>query len=187
MKSSVSLFKKDVSIQAILYILNQMGGKCDIHKCMKILYFSDNAHLSEYGRTITGDTYYHMAYGAVPTHIYDILKAVRGDSYFSNTEEVQKIKKECFHFVNNILIVSTAMPDMDYLSQSDIEILNMHIEQLRHKTFSEVTEMSHGYAWQTTADNNPISIRARLTEMGDTDDFITYIEKQLETEEVFCG
>ena len=39
------LFKQGIAIQAILYILKQMGGTCDIHKCHKILYFADNEHL----------------------------------------------------------------------------------------------------------------------------------------------
>ena len=51
------LFKQNVAIQAVLYILQQMGGVCDIHKCHKILYFADNEHLSKYGRSITGDSY----------------------------------------------------------------------------------------------------------------------------------
>ena len=52
------LFKQDIAIQAILYILQRMGGTCDIHRCCKILYFADNEHLSKYGRSITGDAYY---------------------------------------------------------------------------------------------------------------------------------
>ncbi len=54
------LFKQDIAIQAILYILQRMGGMCDIHRCHKILYFADNEHLSKYGRSITGDAYVRM-------------------------------------------------------------------------------------------------------------------------------
>ena len=68
------LFKQDVTIQAILYILQKMGGVCDIHKCHKILYFADNEHLSRWGRSITGDTYIKMDFGPVPTCVYDLLK-----------------------------------------------------------------------------------------------------------------
>ncbi len=73
------LFKQGIAIQAILYILKKMGGTCDIHKCHKILYFADNEHLSKYGRSITGDAYVRMDFGPVPTCIYDLFKAVRGD------------------------------------------------------------------------------------------------------------
>ena len=51
------LFKEEVSINALLYILKQLGGVCDMHKASKIFYYADQRHLSLYGRTITGDVY----------------------------------------------------------------------------------------------------------------------------------
>ncbi len=175
------LFKQDIAIQAILYILKQMGGKCDIHKCHKILYFADNEHLSEYGRSITGDTYVRMDFGPVPTCIYDLFKAVRGDSFFAS--QVDDVRNNCFHFVNKRDIEAVASPDMSYLSESDIEILDKYIFKLKNKGFSEVSDASHGYAWSHTAQNSVISVRDRLTEMGDSDEYIKYIEEQLQAEE----
>lgn len=175
------LFKQDVTIQAILYILKRMGGTCDIHKCHKILYFADNEHLSKYGRSITGDAYVRMDFGPVPTCIYDLFKAVRGDSYFAS--QVEGLRKECFHFVNHNCITAVADPDMSYLSESDVEVLDKHIDQMKNKDFSEVSNASHGYAWSHTAQNGIISVRDRLTEMGDTEEYIRYIEEQMRAEE----
>lgn len=175
------LFKRDVAIQAILYILKMMGGKCDIHKCHKILYFADNEHLSKYGRSITGDAYVRMDFGPVPTCIYDLFKAVRGDSFFAS--QVDDVRNGSFHFVNNKDIAAVAEPDMSYLSESDVEMLNKYIEKLRDKDFIEVTDASHGYAWMHTAQNAIISVRDCLTEMGDTEEYIHYIEEQMRAEE----
>lgn len=175
------LFKQDAAIQAILYILQNMGGTCDIHKCHKILYFADNEHLSKYGRSITGDTYIRMDFGPVPTCIYDLFKAVRGDSYFAS--QVDSIRQDCFHFINNKDIQATASPMMDYLSGSDVEMLDKYITMLKEKDFNEVSDASHGYAWMNTAKNGIISVRDRLTEMGDSDEYINYIEEQMKSEE----
>ena len=175
------LFKQDIAIQAILYILQKMGGTCDIHRCHKILYFSDNEHLSKYGRSITGDAYVRMDFGPVPTCIYDLFKAVRGDSFFAS--QVDDVRRNCFHFINNKDITATALPDMSYLSDSDVEMLNKYIAQLNDKDFSEVSDASHGYAWSHTAQNGVISVRDRLTEMGDSDEYIKYIEEQMRAEE----
>ena len=175
------LFKQDVAIQAILYILERMGGACDIHRCHKILYFADNEHLSKYGRSITGDAYVRMDFGPVPTCIYDLFKAVRGDSFFA--EQVDGIRKNCFCFVNNKDIKAVAQPDMTYLSESDVEMLDKYVEQFKNKSFEEISEASHGYAWSHTAQNGVISVRDRLTEMGDTDEYISYIEEQMRAEE----
>ena len=175
------LFKQDVTIQAILYILQQMGGTCDIHKCHKILYFADNEHLSKYGRSITGDSYIRMDFGPVPSCVYDLFKAVRGDSFFAS--QVDDIRQHLFHFVNNKDIASTHEPDMDYLSGSDVAMLDKYIDMLKGKDFNEVSDASHGYAWQQTAQNGVISVRDRLTEMGDSDEYINYIEEKMRAEE----
>ena len=175
------LFKQDIAIQAILYILQRMGGSCDIHRCHKILYFADNEHLSKYGRSITGDAYVRMDFGPVPTCIYDLFKAVRGDSYFA--AQVDDVRRGCFHFVNNKDIEAMAKPNMEYLSESDVEMLDKYIEQLKGKDFNEVSNVSHGYAWSHTAQNGVISVRDRLTEMGDSDEYIKYIEDQMRAEE----
>lgn len=178
----VKLFKQDIAIQAILYILQKMGGVCDIHRCHKILYFADNEHLSKYGRLITGDAYVRMDFGPVPTCIYDLFKAVRGDSYFAS--QVDDVRQNCFHFVNNKDIAAVASPKMEYLSDSDVEMLDKYIAQLKDKDFNEVSDASHGYAWMNTAKNGVISVRDRLTEMGDSDEYINYIEEQMKAEEV---
>lgn len=177
----IKLFKQDVAIQAILYILQKMGGTCDIHRCGKILYFADNEHLSKYGRSITGDAYVRMDFGPVPTCIYDLLKAVRGDSFFAS--QVDDIRNHSFHFVNNKDIAALSDPDLSYLSESDIETLNKHINLLKNKRFSEISDASHGYAWSHTAPNGVISVRDRLTEMGDSEEYINYIEEQMRAEE----
>ena len=177
------LFKQNVAIQAVLYILQQMGGVCDIHKCHKILYFADNEHLSKYGRSITGDSYIKMDFGPVPTCVYDLFKAVRGDSYFAS--QVEDIRDNYFHFVNHKDMVASRQPDMDYLSQSEVEVLNKYIAELKNKNFNAVSEASHGYAWNNTQQNAVISVRDRLTEMGDSDEYIDFIEEQLKSEEQF--
>lgn len=182
--SYTRLFKQDVTIQAILYILQKMGGVCDIHKCHKILYFSDNEHLSRFGRSITGDSYIKMEWGPVPTCVYDLLKAVRGDSYFA--AQVENIRKNMFHFVNQKDIQSTSAPDMDYLSQSEVDILDKYIYQFKDLTFQQVSELSHGFAWSNTKRYGEISVRDRLTELGDNDGYIEFIEEQLKAEEAFA-
>lgn len=113
--------------------------------------------------------------------IYDLFKAVRGDSYFAN--QVEDVRSNFFHFVNNKDIASVAQPDMSYLSESDVEMLDKYINQLKDKDFNSVSEASHGYAWSHTAQNGVISVRDRLTEMGDTDEYIKYIEEQMRAEE----
>ena len=104
----ISLFDKDVTLNAVLYIIQQMGGKVDMHKIFKALFFADQEHLSRYGRTITGDVYIAMNYGPVPSKTDDIFKAVRGDSFFPAGD-----LKDYFHFTNNYFVQKDKEPDLD--------------------------------------------------------------------------
>lgn len=177
----MQIFNKDVALQAILYILNELGGQSDMHRICKILYFADQLHLSRYSRSITGDVYIAMQYGPVPSKIDDIFKAVRGDSFFSSSEYAMELKSN-FHFINRYIIKSDKMPDTNYLSESDIECINESIEKCKDKKFDELAEMSHGLAWQNTKRDRKISVKDILREAGDEEGYVDYINNKLNIE-----
>ena len=176
----INLFDKDVTMNAVLYIIQQMGGKVDMHKIFKTLYFADQEHLSEYGRTITGDVYIAMNYGPVPSKTDDIFKAVRGDSYFQPGEF-----KYLFHFINRFFVVADAKPDMDYLSVSDKKCLDASIAKCINLSFAELTAMSHGLAWESTKRDQRMAYSDILSEKGDTEEYINYTTQTMELESSF--
>ena len=182
MKSS---FNKDVALQAMLYILSKLGV-ADMHRVSKILYFADRSHLSRYARSITGDDYIKMSYGPVPSNVYDIMKAVRGDSFFANTPEAKRME-QYFKFVNVKDIMPLADVNMDYLSESDVECLDEAIAKCKDLSFEELTRLSHDYAWNKASLNDKISVSDILCEMGDTEEYIDYINQKLQMESVEYG
>lgn len=176
MKTRV-LFRKDVAIQAILYVAHAIGERKDIHKICKTLYYADQMHLSKYGRSITGDVYIAMNYGPVPSNIEDIFKAMRGDSYFS--DQVDDIK-EYFYFVNKYILKTKKEPDMDFVSDSDVECLDSAILKGKDKSFKELTIMSHDLAWENTHKDRAMSVKDILREIGDDEDYVNYIDSQVQ-------
>ena len=174
-------FNKDVSINAVMYILSALGGRSDMHKVCKILYFADQKHLSRYSRSITGADYIRMNYGPVPSQVDDMFKAVRGDSFFSNTAEAEWLATY-FSFYNRYMLKQEKAPDMDYLSETDIECLDEAIALCIDKNFAELTEMSHGLAWQNTQQDRKMSVKDILREAGDSEDYVDYIDQKLRTE-----
>lgn len=178
------LFKYERAINSLLYSLSKLGGKTDMHKLCKILYFADQKHLSEYGRSITGDTYIAMQYGAVPSCVDDILKALRGDGFFSDNEEIAILRKS-LHFENRFIIEGTAMPDMEELSLSDVECLDYAIELCRDKNFQELTSFSHGLAWGNTRRDREISVKDILREAGDEEAYVEYISDNINLQASF--
>lgn len=176
----VNLYNKDVALNAVLYIIEQMGGKVDMHKIFKTLFFADQESLSKYGRTITGDVYIAMNYGPVPSKTDDIFKAIRGDSFFQAGE-----LKEYFHFTNNYFVENDKNPNLDYLSQSDLICLNNAIEKCKNLTFDELTTLSHGRAWKGTVKDRVMSFSDILREKEDTEGYINYISDKLKLESSF--
>ena len=178
------LFKYEKSINSLLYILQKLGGKTDMHKLCKILYFADQKHLSEYGRSITGDTYIAMQYGPVPSCVDDILKALRGDSFFSNSNEIDSLRGSIV-FENRFILSSKKNPDMDELSKTDINCLDAAIEFCKDKSFQELTLVSHGLAWSNTQRDRTISVKDILREAGDEEAYVEYIADNLKMQASF--
>lgn len=176
------IFQYETALNALLFALSKLGGKSDMHKLCKILYFADQRHLSLYGRSITGDTYIAMQYGPVPSNVDDILKAVRGDSFFSGYVDGLKDK---LSFENRYIVKGLAKPDMDELSDSDVECLNYAIEMCRNKSFAQLTDLSHGMAWTNTARDRNISVKDILREAGDEEEYVEYIADQLRLQSTF--
>ncbi len=178
------LFKYDKAVNSLLYILQELGGRTDMHKLCKILYFADQKHLSQYGRSITGDTYIAMQFGPVPSYVDDILKALRGDSFFSSSNEIEPLR-ECMTFENRFIIRILKAPDMDELSGSDVKCLDYAIKICKNKSFAELTEYSHGLAWNNTQRDRAMSVKDILREIGDEEAYVEYIADNLKLQAAF--
>ena len=178
------LFKLDKAINSILYILEKLGGKTDMHKLCKILYFADQKHLSEYGRSITGDKYIAMQYGPVPSSVDDILKALRGDSYFSQSPEIDPLRKY-ITFENKYILSGSLNADLDELSATDLKCIDSAIELCKDKSFGELTALSHGLAWSNSRKDRAISVKDILREAGDEEAYVEYISDNLKVQSAF--
>lgn len=178
------LFKLETAINALLYALSRLEGASDMHKLCKILYFADQRHLSEYGRSITGDIYIAMRFGPVPSCVDDVLKALRGDSFFSTSTEIEPIKS-CLAFENRFIIRALKDPDLDVLSPSDLSCLDYAVDLCRNKSFDQLTKFSHGLAWSNTAPDRAISVKDILREAGDVEDYVEYISDNIRMQKAF--
>ena len=113
------------SLNAILFVLESLGGHCDFHKIFKILYFADQKHLALFGLPITGDNYIAMKDGPVPSRIYDIFKSLRGE--ITDSINLQTYN-EVFKIDNRHIVSGKIKADIEELSESNIECLTASIE-----------------------------------------------------------
>jgi uncharacterized phage-associated protein len=150
-------FDCDKAIAVTLFVskrlTDEFGEKgADLHKLFKILYFADQKHLVRYGRPIVGDHYIAMSHGPVPSNIYDMMKSVRGGGYFEAPTALNGFFEVFEHFV-----FPKQEPDLDELSESDLECLEESLAENKHLDFNELKQKSHDRAHQRAAKDDRIS------------------------------
>jgi uncharacterized phage-associated protein len=121
------------AIEALLWVIQR--GESNIYNIMKILYAAEKYHLNTYACPITGDRYVAMEYGTVPSWTFDCTK--QGNPYLGFT----KIDKNS--------LKANRGPDLDYLSESNIEALEYGFSEYAGLSFDEVLKKNHEeIAWK---------------------------------------
>lgn len=145
-------FDPQKALEVLLYVAHRCR---DMYTALKVVYFADKVHLSQYGRLIAGDRYVAMSHGPVPSGLYDIIKSVRGDGAFI----VRVPAKEAFTMLGND-INPLRGPDVDVLSETDRECLDEAIRNYGHMTFDELKRLSHDDAFNAADQNDFIPMEA---------------------------
>lgn len=132
------------ALATILYLADKASGQIDLYKVVKMAYFADKLHLHEWGRTITADVYCRMPHGVTPSGLYEMIKSVRGDGEWSTdlSGYFDVVKYKPTDDVEQ-LVVAKKKPDLDELSDSDIEVLDKIYEENRDLNFDELKAKAH--------------------------------------------
>ena len=135
------------------------------------MYFAEQDHLVNYGKPITGDTYIKMTYGPVPSYIKDkVERAIDEDGSVSS---------------NGTLVIANDYPDMDELSESDVESLDKAILENKDKSFSQLTKESHKEAWTKAVMAGNIDVFEIAKEAKADDGILDYIKNSIESNSSF--
>jgi uncharacterized phage-associated protein len=154
---------KEKAVNSLLFVINNLE-KADTHKVYKILYFADQKHLLKYGRPIFGDTYVKMKYGPVPSFVKNVV-----DENIEGLEEVVATYHRYF-------VKSLVKPDLDFLSESDLECLNESLEENKDLEFLVLTDKSHDYAYNKASWNIDYLDMAKAA--GADDNLLNFINQQ---------
>lgn len=131
-------------VQVMGFLLNlDDNHKLNRVKLMKLVWAADRTHLRRYGRTVSGDEYYAMRFGPVPSLAYDIAKISNNDYVFD---------QEVFDYLSEYFISNdqdTAMvksPGTDYLSETDRSVLKEAWDKFGEMdAFDMANDVSHSY------------------------------------------
>lgn len=128
-------------IQALTYLASkQPDKKLGFMKAYKLLWLADRYHLRQYGRTVSGDSYYAMQYGMVPTDAKHLLD---GEGTILNTPEdylglyIKVLPNHHFKAIQD--------PDMMEFSVSDQEVLDKIHEVYGGMSANDLSSISHGF------------------------------------------
>lgn len=165
-------FDREKALEAILFIAERLSAPT-LHSISKMLYLSDKLHLQEYGRLICGDRYIAMEYGPVPSAIYDMMKVADGRE--SIDVDWDELIKEAFQVSLGRNIEPLRLANMDFLSESEKNCITETIETYGHKSFGELTDITHDAAWNEVSDNQPIPVEAIANTLPNANDVIAYL------------
>lgn len=153
---------KEKVLEALVYIIDQAGELTPFF-AGKILYFADVDHLRKFSRPITGDTYYAMENGPVPTFAYDLLKGNVPEPTKSSVSSAlahEKRKHPTFR--------ARRKADLSFFSKTDLECLDHAIEYCLRHSFGEISDETHGHiAWANAGLNEKMSFDDMLAEAND--------------------
>lgn len=128
-------------IQALAYLASKQKNKTMGNmKAYKLLWLADRYHLNQTGRTITGDTYYAMPYGIVPSDAKCILENTKTKLYNPRNYKEQFICGCGEHKFRSI-----SEPDINVFSDSDQDALDKVLAIYGDYNAKQLSELSHKF------------------------------------------
>lgn len=144
-------FEPEKALESILYTAARVRN-ADMYLSLKTLYMADKESLGRYGRFIAGDWYSAMKSGPVGSNAYNIVKFVKGvENYSAIPHAVDAFR------VDGHSIVGLRDPDLNWLSESDIECLDLAIKEIGQDSFWKARDKSHDAAYLATRRNARMS------------------------------
>ena len=164
-------------------------------KVCKLLYYVDKHHLIRYGRPVTGDIYYRLDNGPVPSASLNIMdEVISRDEVLTQGEESNSEKLSKYLKIQRFphkypLFQLKQNPELENLSESDIESLEQVVNKYGHCSASALIESTHTEApWQKAAPNTEIDYRLFFESDPDArPEALEYMESMCENTELILG
>lgn len=137
-------FDPEKAVQALAYLASRGVKGLDVLKAAKLLYFADKMHLLKYGRPITGDEYFCMKHGPIPTASLTLIQDALSARPTGDYERMQE-----YFSVNTtpkypqLILKDEKQPDIDVFSDSDIEVLDEVVKKYGKLNGWKLRELAH--------------------------------------------
>ena len=121
------------ALEVILWVLHK-DKTIDVYRLMKVLFHADLFSVNKYGAPITGDNYLAMKFGTVPDVIYNGL-IQKHILYLEDSQlDINLIPFD----LKGYMLLPKRTPNIECLSESDIECLELGIKEYTGLSFEQV-------------------------------------------------
>lgn len=128
-------------IQALTYLAGKEEDKVmDNMKAYKLLWLADRLHLRQTGMTVTGDAYYAMPHGIVPSDAKCVLENTR-----TKLRNTKGYKERYIANKGSHQFMALADADLKMFSESDIEALDKVYEAFGWMDAMQLSDLSHRF------------------------------------------
>lgn len=129
----------------MLYLIEKCGSVF-YTKMNKLLFYTDFLSYKSFGYGMSGLAYQALQYGPVP---------IRWDRVYSLMDGIYPEMVEFNSGLCGTQLCSTLSPDMDYLTEEEIGLLDAVIDKFKESSASCISELSHDEeAWKKYYNTN---------------------------------
>lgn len=138
--------------EAVLYV----SQKCEaaayfgLVKLNKIIWRADFESFAQRGQPVTGRQYQRLKQGPAPVEMLPVLNELQADGALIIQKRLQQFNRE------EQRPVALADPVLSFFSKQDLEYLDRAISVYWEMTGKEVSDLSHGVAWRSREDGEPM-------------------------------
>lgn len=137
------------AVHVVAYLAGKDLPDMSAFKIAKLLFWADKIHLQRYGRPVTASTWERTNHGPIPSEILNVLNVLSG----TDTKDIAKrdfdaVADEARRLLRVVLadhpkFVATAPADLDYFSDSDLEVLDRVVADYGRLCISAIWDKVH--------------------------------------------
>lgn len=131
-------FNYKKAVQALNLLANRNGGTLNKMKAIKLIWLADRLHLRKFGRSITGDEYYALPNGPVPSGTRDVLES---SDFLDDT--ASDYASEYISAVDKYNFKTLSKPNLNVFSDTDVQSLESVFSKFGHLDHFALSDLSH--------------------------------------------
>lgn len=126
-------------IYSLIYFASQFpDNTINAMKAYKLIWLADRLHLRKYGRTITGDTYFALPKGIVPTEAKHIIDGkLNNNESLDINDYIKTLDKGNYRAIKDF--------DAVYFSKTDLNTLKDVFDAFGNISPQKLSKLSHQY------------------------------------------